>query len=87
MKTSSFIWAYLFTVLLMLGGCTNQDPKPQTSSQVRRVRYDSTAVHLALMPTADCFPFYYAERTGIYRQLGLKVSIHTYTSQDRKSVV
>lgn len=81
MKTSSTLWTCLACLLLMLGGCTSQDPKPQSSRQVRSARYDSTAVHLALMPTADCFPFYYAERTGIYRQLGLKVSIHTYVSQ------
>lgn len=81
MKTSSSIWALLGFVLLVLGGCTSPKPKPQTSSQVRGARYDTTAVHLALMPTADCFPFYYAERTGIYRQLGLKVSIHSYVSQ------
>lgn len=44
-------------------------------------RYDSTAIHLALRPTADCFPFYYAQRTGIYRRLGLTLELHTYRGQ------
>lgn len=44
-------------------------------------RYDSTALHVALVPNRDCFPIYYAERTGIYDSLGLRLQIATYGSQ------
>lgn len=43
--------------------------------------YDSTALHLALIPNKDCLPIYYAERSGIYDSLGLKLQIATYSSQ------
>lgn len=38
-------------------------------------------MHVALMPVQDCFPFYLAERTGIYERLGLDVRIRTYMAQ------
>lgn len=44
-------------------------------------RYDSTALHVALVPNRDCLPIYYAERTGIYDSLGLRLQIATYGSQ------
>ena len=39
-------------------------------------------VRLALLPTADCLPFYYAQESGIYERLGLRVAFETYQSQN-----
>ncbi len=44
-------------------------------------RYDSAALHLALVPNRDCLPVYYAERAGIYDSLGLHLQIASYASQ------
>lgn len=44
-------------------------------------RYDSTALHVALLPTHDCLPIYYAAHKGIYKKLGLKLQIASYQSQ------
>lgn len=44
-------------------------------------RYDSTALHLALMTNRECLPILYAERTGIYDSLGLKLQVALYSSQ------
>lgn len=44
-------------------------------------KYDSTALHVALVPNRDCLPIYYAKRAGIFDSLGLKVQIATYFSQ------
>ena len=44
------------------------------------VEYDSTALHVALVPTMDNLPLYYAKETGIYDSLGLNVELLTYSS-------
>ena len=42
---------------------------------------DSDVLVLALTPTVDCLPVYYAEQSGIFKTLGLKVKLLTYRSQ------
>ena len=67
---------------LLLAACgskSNDSASPTLQSDAPIT--DTACVRLALMPTADCLPFYYAQRTGIYRQLGLKVNIRTYAGQ------
>ncbi len=73
----------ILTLLLLLAGlagCNGRSdagiPSPQEAA-----RLDSAALKVALMPTLDCLPFYYAEATGIYDELGLDVRLHTYTAQ------
>ncbi len=41
---------------------------------------DSLALRLALMPTMDNLPFYYADETGIFDSLGLDIELLTYSS-------
>lgn len=42
---------------------------------------DSDALVIALTPTVDCLPVYYAQQSGIFQTLGLKVNLLTYRSQ------
>lgn len=42
---------------------------------------DSLTLRVALMPTLDCLPFYYAERCGIFKELGLDVQLQTFRAQ------
>ena len=39
------------------------------------------ALKVALMPTLDCLPFYYAERCGLFKASGLDVRLQTFKSQ------
>lgn len=69
-------WAFLF---LMLFFCScHKETGPSHEELARR---DSIALHVGVMPVADCLPFYLAERTGIYERLGLEVRLHTYQAQ------
>jgi len=68
----------LVSILFVACGNTKE---PVVPAAKKYAAYDTAAVHLALMPTADCLPFFYAQETGIYRQLGLRLQIHTYNSQ------
>lgn len=70
----------ILLVSLLLVACGNTK-EPMEPTAKKYSAYDTAAVHLALMPTADCLPFFYAQETGIYRQLGLRLQLHTYTSQ------
>lgn len=42
---------------------------------------DTGALRVSLLPTAECFPFYVAEATGVYDSLGLSVTITNRTAQ------
>jgi len=42
---------------------------------------DAGKVTLALLPTMDCLPFYYAAERGFFAQQGLDVKVLTFTSQ------
>lgn len=41
---------------------------------------DSTALTIAVLPTYDCIPFYYADSLGIFDSLGVSVRFITYKS-------
>lgn len=41
---------------------------------------DSTALTIAVLPTYDCIPFYYADEEGLFDSLGVKVRLLTYNS-------
>ena len=41
---------------------------------------DSLAIRMAVLPTIDCLPFYYAEQEGIYDSLGLNLKLETFAS-------
>ena len=75
----------VFTLLALMltaafASCGKAD-KPAEQIASKAPAYDTAAVHLALVPSADCLPFIYAEETGIYRKLGLRLQLHTYASQ------
>lgn len=72
---------------LLFTACNEKQTEPETlvndsivnvSDSLSR---ESDALVLALMPTVDCLPIYYAQQSGIFRTLGLKVSLLTCRSQ------
>lgn len=81
MKIYSFtaFLALCFLMSLSLSSCKKE--KNEQPLNFGTERYDSTALHVALVPNRDCLPIYYAERTGIYDSLGLNVQIASYGSQ------
>lgn len=72
--------AFLFFGLLLCAtGCRQKTETRTTGTPLPAA--DSSMLSLALAPTMDCLPFYYAEASGIYKSLGLKVKIHSSLSQ------
>ena len=64
----------LIPLLLLLGivcGC-HSGQNDTATSQTGKTRQDSLALKVALMPTLDCLPFYYAQRCGLFKELGLE---------------
>ena len=71
------VFLLFISSLLLLASChSEQGPSPEELA-----RRDSAALHVALMPVADCFPFYLAQRYGIYERLGLDLRILTLQAQ------
>lgn len=66
----SCIFASLCSFLLL--SCSTQSTRTATDAD------DSLALRLALLPTVDCLPFYYAEQEGIYDSLGLRLRLETF---------
>lgn len=79
MKRSFPFLTFLSILCLCLSAC--KDKAPQSELNFGTERYDSAALHIALLPNRDCLPIYYAKRTGIYDSLGLKLQIASYWSQ------
>ena len=69
-------WVFLFFLFLLVS-CQSSP----TLSPEEEARRDSAALHVALMPVADCLPFYIAQRSGIYERLGLDLRILTLQAQ------
>ena len=55
--------------------------KNEVLSPQEQARKDSMALKVALLPTMDCLPFYYAKTMGIYDELGLDIRLRTYKAQ------
>lgn len=78
MNTVQSIASTFICLLLCVSGCkraavSDVADKPNTA--------DSAALSVALGPTLDCLPFYYAEASGIYDALGLNVDIRSFSAQ------
>ncbi len=75
----------LFSLLVPIAaGCTgdktNNDSRSVKDS-LTVAQIDTDAVVMALMPTLDCLPYYYAQENGLFKREGGKVVIRTYRSQ------
>lgn len=90
MKTNNVLTScLLLSVSCCLGFASCQSGKTESAavadtSHVRTVPTASTDTNLlrvAVVPDYDCLPVYYAQRSGIYRRLGLQVHLASYASQ------
>ena len=69
-------------LLLLASVCGCHSRQDDTAvSQAEKTRQDSLALKVALMPTLDCLPFYYAQRCGLFKELGLDVRLLTFSAQ------
>ena len=71
---------FLFLATTLLLSACHQSGKPETDHP-QISHKDSVALHLALMPTVDCLPFYYAKEQGIFDSLNVPVEIKSYMAQ------
>ncbi len=66
----------IITTMYLLASCTMREASLSYNSTG-----DSLTLSVAVMPTADCLPVYYAERMGLFDSLGVNVRLITYLSQ------
>jgi len=64
--------------LFMLASCTKQGAT--LSSEANNAPGDSAALHVAVVPTLECLPFYYAQQIGLYDSLDVEVRLHEFLS-------
>lgn len=70
---------FALLALVLVAACQHADADKQPAPTAEP--YDSAALHLAVMPVAECLPLYYAAERGMFQAAGIKVQLHTYTSQ------
>lgn len=66
------------TLLVAVWSCTQ---KAESTEVDTSVTYDSTALHVALMPCINALPVYYAVETGMDKEVGLNMQLLHYTAQ------
>lgn len=79
----SLIFLFM-AALLFPAACGGHSPSlPDAGERPERdsAKADTPVLKVALLPTADCLPFYYADSSGIFDSLGLRVKFLTYTAQ------
>ena len=67
-------------IALLFGACSDKKADPQKLAKEQAER-DSLALKVAVMPTMDCLPLFYAQRCGIFHQLNLDVRLLKYDAQ------
>lgn len=70
--------------LCLLGAWTIMACNPTNQKQdshAQKQENDSLTLTVAVMPTVDCLPFYYAYETGIFNRLDANISLKTYFAQ------
>lgn len=69
---------FLFlTVAISLAACHQTHDKQSEKASLK----DSVTLSVALMPTVDCLPFYYAKEQGIYDSLNANIKILSFMAQ------
>lgn len=68
-------------MLLSCRGGAEPEAPAEAKHPVRRDSAGRAGLRVALLPTLDCLPFYYAGETGIYDSLGLSVDLRTFEAQ------
>lgn len=68
---------YLLFLAFLMASCHSEQGIPPEEL----ARRDSAALHVAVMPTADCLPLFVAERTGLFDSVGVDVRLITYQAQ------
>ncbi len=74
----------VFATICLLAGCGQSYEEQQRVSrqqQRQRMREDSAALKVAVMPTMDCLPLYVAQERGFFQKLGVDVCLKHFTAQ------
>lgn len=70
----------ILVVLMLCAACQQNKPDPVVTAKEQAKR-DSLALKVAVMPTLDCLPLFYAQKCGIYDSLKLDVRLIKYMAQ------
>ena len=62
-----------------MASCTSKQEAMLSSEE--EARTDSLTLRIAVMPVMDCLPIYYAQRTGLMKEMNLNAHIETYMAQ------
>ncbi len=68
--------AWIIAIIPLLASCAKRGAKLSDSDML-----EEQPLQVAVMPTLDCLPVYYADRMGLFDSTGVKVTLTEYLSQ------
>lgn len=71
---------FLFLLLIITAFSCNSNKNERNNTEIS-ITSNQDNLKIAVMPTTDCLPFYYAEKTGIFKSHGLNITLETYNAQ------
>ena len=79
-RLRSYIILNLYSLILfLLASCSERQEAMQFDADSTGI--DTTVLRVAVMPTMNCLPLYYAERSGLADSMGLEMELLHYKAQ------
>lgn len=76
------VWILLFAMLVGACGQSYEEKKRMSRAErIKRMKEDSAALKIAVMPTLDCLPLYVAKAYNLYDSLGADIRLKTFSAQ------
>lgn len=76
------VWILVAAMLLGACGRSYEEQKRMTRAErMKRMKEDSAALKIAVMPTLDCLPLYVASECGLFDTLGADIRLKHYMAQ------
>lgn len=75
---------WLLLAVLVLGACGQsyeEGKRVSRQERAKRMKEDSAALKIAVMPTLDCLPLYVARSYNLYDSLGADIRLKPFTAQ------
>jgi NitT/TauT family transport system substrate-binding protein len=68
-------------LLMACGQSYDEHKRVSRAERIQRMKEDSAALKIAVMPTLDCLPLYVAQKYGLFETLGADVRLKYFTAQ------
>lgn len=77
----TYIYILAFMLVYACSSSTEEKQQIEQEALLQKMKEDSLALKIAVMPTLDCMPLFLAEAHGMFQREGVDVRLLSYTAQ------